>query len=178
MQNWSELIFTSEVSFQEKAQKIFEYQFENNLVYRRYCQALKGTNSISEILKQVQNDKGGFPLLPIRAFQDAEITTQPGKKPDLIFKSSGTSRMQSSAHRVMDASMYKKSLFKGFQQFYDLESAVIWGYMPIYENNPHSSLIYMMQELIFQDESGLSRFLRLDEALNPNKFKELQEAGK
>lgn len=177
MQNWSELIFSTDVPFQEKAKKVFEYQFEHNSVYRRYCEAL-GVNGGREILKQVQDDMYAFPLLPIRAFKDAEIITRRDKKPDLIFKSSGTSGMQSSVHRVMDASIYKKSLFKGFQQFYNLESAVIWGYLPVYESNPHSSLIYMMQELILRDESGLSRFLRLNEPLNPKKIKEVQESGK
>jgi hypothetical protein len=193
MQDWSKFIFSEKISFEEKVQKVFEYQFEHNQVYHKYCEALNnvefchpelvsGSNAVDndqrQIPKKVRNDKIDYPLLPIQAFKDAEITTQPDKKPDLTFKSSGTSGMQSSVHRVMDASLYKQSLFRGFQHFYDLDSAVIWGYMPIYENNPHSSLIYMMQELIFRDESNLSRFLRLDEPLKADRIKEVQDSGK
>ncbi|HEX6982542.1 MAG TPA: hypothetical protein VF181_07255 [Balneolaceae bacterium] len=177
MEDWSKLIFSNEVSFQEKARKVFDYQYEHTSVYRRYCEAL-GIETKANSGSIADNSAISCPLLPIRAFKDAEITTQLDKKPNLVFKSSGTSAMQQSVHQVMDASIYKQSLFKGFGHFYELESAVIWGYMPIYENNPHSSLIYMMQELILQDQSNLSRFLRLNEPLRAEKIKEVQESGK
>lgn len=168
MSDWKKLIFSEDVGFSKKLEKVFRYQYENNIVYRRFCDALS----------YKWNSGSKPPFLPIRAFKDAEVTTQPDKSPNLTFKSSGTSDMERSVHRVMDSSIYKKSLFKGFRQFYDLNSVVIWGYMPIYENNLHSSLIYMIQELIFQDESKLSRFLRLDEPLELKKIREVKEAGK
>lgn len=203
MQNWSDIIFSDEISFEEKAKQVFEYQFENNPVYRRYCETL-GNNSVTischseprqrsgqafseshalndeeaKILKQVQDDISLAPLLPIKAFKDATVTTQPEKESDLLFKSSGTSDMQRSEHRVIDASIYDHSILKGFRHFYNLDNAVVWGYTPGYADNPHSSLIYMIQKLIDQDNSGLSRFLPLDKPLKKNAVNEVERQGK
>lgn len=168
MKNWSEFIFSDELSFEEKAQQVFEYQFKNNAVYRRYCGALE----------KVQADIPQSPLLPIKAFKDAAVSTHPGQESELCFKSSGTSDMQRSVHHVYDAGLYEHSLLQGFRHFYNLDNAVIWGYMPGYADNPHSSLIYMIQTLIDQDNSGLSRFLPLNEPLNPGAVKEVGRQGK
>lgn len=174
------LIFSDDASTEEKALQVFEYQFENNRVYRRYCEALD-----SEILKprmngtrQVQDDTEAIPLLPIKAFKDSKVTTQPDSEPKLTFKSSGTSSMLRSIHRVMDATIYDQSILRGFRHFYNLNNAVIWGYTPGYAENPDSSLIYMIQKLIDQDESGMSRFLPLDEPLEESEIKKVQESGK
>ncbi len=168
MPDWKELIFSEEIGFSEKLEKVFKYQYENNAVYQRYCKALS-----------YEWDSGSTPpLLPIRAFKDADITTSPDKEPDLVFKSSGTSGMQRSIHKVTDASLYETSFLNGFRQFYDLESAVVWGYTPGYAENPHSSLIYMLQKLIDQNRSGLSRFLSLDRPLNPDEIFKVEESGK
>lgn len=173
MGNWSSLIFSDEFTFREKVLQVFEYQFDNNLVYRRYCEALD-----SDILKQVQDDIDAIPLLPIKAFKDVSVTTQEDIEPDLIFKSSGTSDMERSIHHVAEAELYNQSILRGFKHFYDLEKSVVWGYMPGYSGNSHSSLIYMVQKLIDQDDSGLSRFLPLDEPLNPNAIAEVDRQGK
>jgi len=173
MKDWSELIFSDGISLEEKVRAVFEYQFKNNPVYRRYCEGLK-----PEILKQVQDDTGNIPLLPIKAFKDDIVTTQPEAEPELVFKSSGTSDMQRSEHRVMDADLYKKSLRKGFRHFYDLDNAVIWGYTPGYSENPHSSLIYMIQKLIEQDSSRMSRFLPLDEPLDQDQIQKVADSGR
>ncbi|HLR25758.1 MAG TPA: hypothetical protein VK112_07800, partial [Fodinibius sp.] len=174
MQDWYSLIFSDEITFEEKARRIFEYQFGENPVYRRFCEALRG----EEIFSRIQEDVSNIPLLPIRAFKDANLSTQPEKEPDLVFKSSGTSDMQQSIHNIQNAALYEESLMKGFRQFYNLDSAVIWGYTPGYADNPHSSLIYMIQKLIEQDESGLSRFLPLDEPLNPDAISKLRKSRK
>ena len=193
MKNWVDVVFTNRLSFKERAEQVFEYQFEHSPVYRRYCLALDDISvprdsqldSKSEskyvkerILNRVQDDITSCPLLPIKAFKDAAVTAHPGQEGELLFKSSGTSDMQRSIHRVHDANLYDQSLLKGFQHFYNLDNAVIWGYTPGYADNPHSSLIYMIQKLIEQDNSGLSRFLPLGEPVNPNAIKEVQRQGK
>lgn len=165
MQSWPNLIFSDTLSFEEKVQQVYEYQSENNPVYRRYCEALDNIEAI--------------PLLPIKAFKEAAVTAHPNKEDtELVFKSSGTSDMQRSIHKVHDPELYDQSLLKGFRHFYNLENAVIWGYTPGYADNPHSSLIYMIQKLINQDESGLSRFLPLDKPLQADDIKEVKQSGK
>jgi len=173
MKNWSDIIFSEVLSFEEKAKQIFEYQFENNSLYRRYCRALD-----DESLQRVQDNTEAIPLLPIKAFKDASVTTAPDAKPDLVFKSSGTSDMQRSVHQVRDKFIYDQSIVTGFQKFYDLEKSVIWGYTPGYADNPDSSLIYMIQKLIAQDNSGLSRFLPLEEPLNASDIEAVVQRGK
>ena len=193
MDEWKQLIFNDSSSLSDIALQVFEYQFEHNPVYRRYCVALddisasSDTELVSEsesknvkekILNRVRDDITSYPLLPIKAFKDAVVTAHPSQEAELVFKSSGTSDMQRSIHQVYDANLYNQSLLKGFQHFYDLDNAVIWGYTPGYADNPHSSLIYMIQRLIDQDNSGLSRFLPLGEPVNPNAIKEVQRQGK
>ena len=147
--------------------EIYEYQVQHNPVYRRYAKALGDKpGSTSEI-----------PLLPIQAFKDAEITTTPDKEPEILFKSSGTSDMSRSRHLVADAGLYRKSILEGFNHFYDLEESVILAYAPGYAENPNSSLIWMLNELIDQDETGLSRFLPLDEPLEQSLVDEMENSG-
>lgn len=170
MQDWKALIFEEETAFNKKAEKVFEYQFRTNSVYQRFCKTLGISTDIERI--------GDIPLLPIKAFKDAVVTTRDDYKPDLIFQSSGTSGMTRSTHHILDASLYRASLLQGFRRFYDLNSSVIWGYLPGYSSNPHSSLVYMVQELILQDQSKLSRFLRLGEPLKGREIEKVAESGK
>lgn len=173
MRNWSDIIFSDELSFEEKARRVFEYQVEQNPVYRRYCGALD-----PGILKQVEEDLETPPLLPIKAFKDVEVTTHSPAEAELVFKSSGTSGMRRSVHYVADAGIYEQSLLKGFRRFYQLDRSVIWGYTPGYAENPHSSLIFMIRTLIDRDSSGLSRFLPLDETLDEDAIRGVEERGK
>lgn len=45
MKDWNTLIFSDEFEFEEKVRKVFEFQFEHNPVYHRYCEALSDKNS-------------------------------------------------------------------------------------------------------------------------------------
>jgi hypothetical protein len=181
MNEWQTLIFSDELSFSEKALQVFEYQVEHNPVYQRYCEALVDTNSchpelVSGSLDEI--DLEAIPLLPIKAFKDSVVTARPNDEPDLVFKSSGTSDMQRSVHKVHNPDLYEQSLLNGFRHFYDLDRSVIWGYTPGYVDNPDSSLIYMIQKLIEQDDNGLSRFLPLNERLSPDNIQEVSDSGK
>lgn len=174
MKSWSKFIFSDEISFDEKAQKVFEYQFKYNSVYQRYCRAL-GVEEVSTVCD--------IPLLPIKAFKDTKVLSTEensdlNTQDSLLFKSSGTSSMQRSVHQVANRSIYETALLEGFRGFYELDDAVIWGYTPGYDENPDSSLIYMIQKLIEQDESGLSRFLPLNEPLDEQVIKKVAEQGK
>ncbi|SHF66289.1 Acyl-protein synthetase, LuxE [Fodinibius roseus] len=171
--NWPDIIFSDELSFEEKARGVFEYQVEQNPVYRRYCGALN-----PEIPEHAEEYVDTPPLLPIKAFKDAGVTTRSPAEADLVFKSSGTSGMKRSVHYVADSGIYEQSLLKGFRRFYQLDRSVIWGYTPGYAENPHSSLIYMIRTLINRDSSGLSRFLPLEEPLEEDAIREVVERGK
>jgi len=169
MDNWREFIFSEKIPFDKKVQEIYRYQYENNTVYRTYCDTLESVLSLK------LNEP---PLYPVRGFKEAKMTCKPGKKPELVFKSSGTEGMRPSRHPVADSSLYIHALKKGFRQFYKPENAVIWAYLPGYTDNPDSSLVWMVEKLVSMDESGLSGFLPLNEPLDAKKIKQVKNTGK
>jgi len=168
-------IFDERLSFEQKALQVFEHQRLNNPVYNRFTNALdiKDPASLSDI-----------PLLPIEAFKDAKIVTSSNNSTlntqhsTLYFQSSGTSGMARSRHYIQDPDLYRKSILKGMQTFYDLEEYVIWAYTPGYSSNPHSSLIWMLKTLIEREESGLSMFLELGKPMSKSELLEIQRSGK
>jgi hypothetical protein len=170
----ADYIFSDELTFEEKALQVFQFQKEHNPVYQRFCEALK----ISEI-----ESADEIPLLPIQAFKDSEVITDESNSKfnsqNLeFFQSSGTFGMQRSKHYLYDPEIYRESIIRGMQQFYDPDDYVIWAYTPGYNENPHSSLIWMLNALIEREESGLSKFLSLGEALEESELEKIRKSGK
>ncbi|RNC79670.1 MAG: hypothetical protein ED557_14205 [Balneola sp.] len=163
--------FDLTISFEEKAFQVFEYQKEFNPVYGKFCKAL-GVSKVSSIKE--------IPLLPIQAFKDAELLSlkSEGQKPELVFRSSGTSGMSRSKHYVVKPELYRESILKGMHHFYSLDDFVTLAYTPRYNSNPESSLIWMLSELIRGDESGLSGFLELDKPLEQEQIQNIYVSGK
>ncbi|WP_020401757.1 hypothetical protein [Gracilimonas tropica] len=169
-----DFIFKEDLTFEDKAIRIFEFQREHNPAYQRFCEALE----IGEV-----HDLDQIPLLPIKAFKDSDIITAKDhsefKIEDLeFFQSSGTSGMVRSRHYLMDPEIYRQSIIRGMQYFYDLDDFVIWAYTPGYSSNPNSSLIWMLNMLIERDGSGLSRFLELNKPLDESEVQKATESGK
>lgn len=139
-------IFSTEPSkFEELALQIFQFQFENNIIYRSYCDSLKiAKNDIQKITD--------LPFLPIQLFKTHEIKTG-NFNPEIIFESSGTTGQTTSKHYVKDLSLYKESFMRGFEFFYnDISSFCVIGLLPSYLERQHSSLVYMTHTLI--EKSG------------------------
>lgn len=169
----SDLVFDKNQSFEEKALRIFEFQRTNNTVYQRFCEALE--------VPKVQNIYK-IPLLPIQAFKEAEVLTNtehPGSDiSQVMFQSSGTSGMDRSRHIIMDPGIYRQSIIKGMQKFYDLDEYMIWAYTPGYSDNPNSSLIWMLNALIESEGSGRSKFLELNKPIDEEELQEVKDSGK
>ena len=165
-------IFDESIPFEDRALDVFNYQYKNNKTYRRFCDALKLTPSTVE--------KGDdIPLLPAEAFKDADlISFKKELKPDLIFKSSGTSSMERSTHAILDEEIYRTSVLNGFEKFYNLEEFDVWAYLPGYSDNPNSSLLWMVDALIEESDSKQSRFLPLDEPLRRASLKKIEESDR
>ena len=112
--------FDTSSAFDEKTGQIFRHQKVNNLVYKRFCDALH----ISEITSIDE-----IPLLPIQAFKDTLIFTEHSspitKHSKLVFQSSGTSRMIRSKHLVSNPEIYRQSVIRGMNHFYNLDEYVI-----------------------------------------------------
>ena len=165
-------IFDEDLAFIDKALEVFAFQYRHNAIYRRFCESLGAAPG------SVTSDTD-IPLIPIEAFKDAPmITWEKPQEHELLFQSSGTSGMNPSRHYVKKADLYRLSIMMGFNHFYDLDNLVIWAYLPGYDQNPYSSLIWMMKEIIKQDNEGLCAFLKPDRPLKQHNIETLQESGK
>jgi phenylacetate-coenzyme A ligase PaaK-like adenylate-forming protein len=132
------------------ALKVFRYQYENNGVYREFCDFLK--TDVQKV-KTIQL----IPFLPIQFFKSHEVVSN-SNPIQTTFTSSGTTGMVTSKHLVTDVSIYEESYRKGFSQIYgNIEDYVVLALLPSYLEREGSSLIHMVDDLIQlsnQPESG------------------------
>ena len=141
----------SEKDFETMALKVFKFQFENNAVYRSFCDLLYKHPSDVKTLKDI-------PFLPIQFFKSHKVISNQNEI-ERTFTSSGTTGSTTSKHFVTDLSIYEKSFQKGFEQFYgNIEDYVILALLPSYLEREGSSLIYMVDSLIKQSKHNESGF--------------------
>ncbi|MCG2588665.1 LuxE/PaaK family acyltransferase [Rhodohalobacter sulfatireducens] len=147
-----ELIFDLSIPFEERCSKIFEFQSLFNSIYGRFIEpfGLKPTD---------KPDPQDIPLFPIRGFKDGRILIETDKEPDLIFKSSGTSNMSRSIHRILSRQIYEKAILEEFKKHFPFNEYIVLFHLPGYDQNPYSSLIWMANYLIKSDPSGSSQFV-------------------
>ena len=141
----------SDDQFNEIALRIFNYQAENNAVYKEYLFHL-GTN-ISSI-----NSINEIPFLPIEFFKTHSVITGENK-PVKTFFSSGTTGMERSNHHLTDINIYEQSFVKGFEnQYGNISDYCILALLPTYLENESSSLVYMVNHLIKKSGNPHSGF--------------------
>jgi len=165
-------IFTisNQKQFEKIALKVFRFQYENNLVYREFCDFL---NVEKGAVKSIQH----LPFLPIQFFKSHVIVASP----DAIqqtFTSSGTTRMATSKHLVTNVSLYEQSYRNAFSQFYgNIEDYTVLALLPSYLEREGSSLIYMVNDLIERSNNPNSGFYlhNYDELIT--KLTELDASG-
>ncbi|MFM2010085.1 MAG: hypothetical protein RLZZ479_476 [Bacteroidota bacterium] len=136
-------IFTisNQKQFDKMALKVFRFQYENNLVYREFCDFLKTDVQKVKTIQQI-------PFLPIQFFKSHEVVSN-SNPIQTIFTSSGTTGMVTSKHLVTDVSIYEESYRKAFSQFYgNIEDYVVLALLPSYLEREGSSLIHMVDDLI------------------------------
>ena len=145
----------SPIQFKQHALELFKYQYQNNTVYRSYCDLIN--NAYSEVSEVHQ-----IPFLPIQFFKSHTVSCV-SKAPDKIFLSSKTTGQIASRHFVNDLNIYHKSFEKGFHEFYgSIKDYAILALLPSYLERENSSLVYMANQLIHQSKHPLSGFY-LDE---------------
>lgn len=140
----------NQTEFEALALQVFKFQFENNKVYRSFCDLLYKHPSEVKTLSDI-------PFLPIQFFKTKAITSTKDKT-QKTFTSSGTTGSITSKHYVTNLNIYKQSFIKGFETFYgSIEDYVVLGLLPSYLERDGSSLIYMVNHMIKtsrHDESG------------------------
>jgi phenylacetate-coenzyme A ligase PaaK-like adenylate-forming protein len=132
---------SNQKQFEKLALKTFRFQFENNLVYRQFCDLRKIEVQKIKTLEQI-------PFLPIQFFKSHKVVSN-NNEIQQIFTSSGTTGLTTSQHLVTDVSLYEESYRQGFSEFYgNIENYVVLALLPSYLERSGSSLIYMFDDLI------------------------------
>lgn len=161
------LIFDNNVNFEDLAYRLFQFQYQHNGLYRDYLHALglegKDVRTAADI-----------PFLPIGFFKTHEVKTG-NFSAELVFESSGTTGSVPSRHFVKEASLYEASFRKGFERIYGpVSDYVVIGLLPSYLERSHSSLVYMVNDLVklsghaesgfylYEHEKLYDRLLRLE----------------
>lgn len=141
----------SEQDFQNLALRIFNYQFENNSVYRSFCDLLYKHPSDVKSIEEI-------PFLPIQFFKSHQVISST-ESPKITFSSSGTTGSITSKHIVTDLELYERSFRKAFELFYgDISSYTVLALLPSYLEREGSSLIYMVNDLIQKSNNPESGF--------------------
>lgn len=161
---------TNQKQFEKIALKVFRFQYENNPVYREFCNFLKtDVQKVKSILQ--------IPFLPIQFFKSHSVVSN-SNPIEATFTSSGTTGMTTSKHIVTDVSMYEESYRKGFSQFYgNIEDYVILALLPSYLEREGSSLIYMVEDLIQSSNHSESGFYLNNHDELIKKLIDLDQAG-
>jgi hypothetical protein len=151
--NWQKRIFEiqTEADFEALAIEVYEFQRANNPIYQQFLQL---TNRW-----EVQN-LSDITFLPIQFFKYHEVLSVPKYDNHTLFLSSGTGLIGRSKHYIQDISWYEIS----FQRTYRLlfghpENQVILALLPNYLEQGHSSLVYMVRQLIAATKNELSGFV-------------------
>lgn len=162
---------SNEETFRSIALEVYHFQYHNNPVYQRYCNALGKTPHFVKSLETI-------PFLPIAFFKSHDIVTT-DFDPELVFKSSGTTGVATSKHLVKDAALYEKSFLTCFHRFYGpVEDYCVIGLLPSYLERGQSSLVYMVQRLIEKSGHNQSGFYLYDFEKLRATLQELEATGK
>ena len=161
---------SSQKQFEKIALKVFRHQYENNIVYREFCELLKTDSHKVKSLEQI-------PFLPIQFFKSHNVVSNTNIIQE-TFTSSGTTGAVTSKHLVTDASIYEESYRKGFSQFYgNIEDYVVLALLPSYLEREGSSLIYMVEDLIQLSNHSESGFYLHNHDKLIKKLIELDHSG-
>ncbi len=160
----------SEEEFLKMSLKVFKHQFENNPVYRSFCDLLYKHPSDVQSLEEI-------PFLPIQFFKSHKVVSS-ADEIQQVFSSSGTTGSITSKHLVTDLSLYEQSYLNGFQHFYGaIEEYNVLALLPNYLEREGSSLIYMVDDLINRSRKQESGFYLNNLKALANKLKELDVKG-
>lgn len=171
--NTASLLNANDSNFGILALSVFRHQYNHNLIYRQYCDAMKvDVNKVNEIQK--------IPFLPIAFFKSHVVLCAP-YTPDnttLVFESSGTTGENNSKHYIADRSLYMQSLMAGFSQFYGSPAQYsILALLPSYIERKNASLVYMAKELMSASGNNNNGFFINEWDLLSSRLKSLQAAG-
>lgn len=157
-------------AFEAQAAAIFEFQYAQSNVYRAFCDAVRRKNSpVREI--------ADIPFLPIGFFKTHRVICQ-GAEPKFYFESSGTAQTIQSKHFITRPDLYEKSFLEGFRlQYGNPREWCFLGLLPSYLERKHSSLVYMVHELMKHSSHAANGFYLYDTEALYQQLMQLEAAG-
>jgi len=140
---------TTEKEFEDLAFQTFAFQYENNKIYRSFCDSTKKSPKNIQQINEI-------PFLPIQLFKTQSIKSFLGKE-EFYFTSSTTTGDIPSRHYVKKLNTYIKSFKKGFEHFYgDISKYTFIALLPSYLERKRSSLVFMAEYFIKKSTSTYS----------------------
>ncbi len=141
----------SQIDFKDITMQVFNFQFENNAVYRSFCDLLYKHPSDIKSIEDI-------PFLPIQFFKTHSVLSNK-ELTKKTFTSSGTTGSRTSKHHITDLSIYETSFTRAFESSYGpIEDYVILALLPSYLEREGSSLIYMVDSMIRESKHPESGF--------------------
>ncbi len=148
--------------FEQAALAVFEYQFNENEPYRRYCERRGVTPGSLDSWE-------GIPAVPTAAFKEAALVCGGVQGNETVFRTSGTSlgSERRGTHYVRDLELYEVSALTNFRGHLLPDTATLRMLLlgPERDRAPDSSLAWMLERIrgqfgaagseVFVDEEGL-----------------------
>jgi phenylacetate-coenzyme A ligase PaaK-like adenylate-forming protein len=159
-----------QAAFDSLALKTFKFQYENNDVYRSFCDLIHCHPTSVKSVKDI-------PHLPISLFKTKKVCCFEADQAQ-FFSSSTTSGMAPSLHYYRKLDDYQMSFRKGFDYFFGaIQDYVVLALLPSYLEREGSSLIYMANDMIQNSQYSESGFyLNQWDALK-ERINQLEENG-
>ncbi|WP_452229257.1 LuxE/PaaK family acyltransferase [Lacinutrix sp. MEBiC02404] len=160
----------NQTDFETVALQVFKFQFENNAVYRSFCDLLYIHPSDVKRIEEI-------PFLPISFFKTHAILSA-SEEIEETFTSSGTTGSVTSKHQVTNISIYEESFRSGFKHFYgDIKDYTILALLPNYLEREGSSLVYMVNDMIKKSNKPESGFYLDNLSALKSKLETLDKQG-
>lgn len=129
-------------TFNDIALALFQHQYHNCVIYRRYVDAIKVDPGAVNAVEKI-------PFLPISFFKTHKILSGETLLLELLFESSGTTGDVPSRHFVADAQLYEASLLSGFEAVYGRPANYTFlALLPSYLERSNASLVHMARVLM------------------------------
>ncbi len=138
----SDLATFDDHAFNQLALRLFEYQFQHNAVYQRYCQqAGVATPRLAQWLE--------IPAVTTSAFKHATLACFPQEQAAAVFHTSGTTQQRPGKHYFRDLRFYHAALLRSFKAYClpERERIRFLFLAPTAKHFPNSSLGYMCSML-------------------------------
>ena len=141
----------SQSTFEMLALKTFYFQYENNKVYRSFCDLINCNPAEVTAVKDI-------PYLPISFFKSKKVCCFESDNAS-FFSSSTTTGGSPSKHYYHQLKDYQISFRKGFEHFFGaIEDFTVLALLPSYLERSGSSLIYMADDMIRKSQKTESGF--------------------